>query len=251
MFESLSPLVRSILSAILIGLGGFLVAFLVSKLSSLLLSLITGKAWGRFIGNLLALVIVIGTLTWMLNVAGAVGVVVILATALTGALSLGSENIASDLVTGVKLFTTRPFQTGDEVSIADHEGEVLEIALTYTVLLSEDGDRIVIRNSDVVAGTIINYSKSAEQKIEIQISIPVSQDLEKANTAILEDLKSFSSPTEDAHKPGIICETVSEGRMNLLVYAFVADQSDLNAEKTRLMVTTLRALKQNNINLSD
>lgn len=129
MFNSLSPLVRSILNAILIGTGGFLVAFLVSKLSSLLLSRMTGKAWGRFIGNLLALGIVIGTLTWMLNVAGAAAVVVILATALTGALSLGSENIASDLVTGVKLFATRLFQIGDNVSIANQEGEVLEITL--------------------------------------------------------------------------------------------------------------------------
>lgn len=251
MFETLSPLVRSILNAVLIGMGGFLVAFLVSKLSSFLLSGMIGKVWGRYIGNLLALVIVVGTLTWMLNVAGAVGVVVILATALTGALSLGSENIASDLVTGVKLFTTRPFQTGDNVFIADHKGEVLEIALTHTVLLSDDGDRIVIRNSDVVAGTIINYSRCAEQKIEVQVSVPVSQDLEKTTAAILAGLKDFSSPTEIAHKPGVLCETVSEGRMNLLVYAFVTDQPDHNAEKTRLMVTTLRALKQNNINLSN
>lgn len=250
MFESLSPLVRSILNATLIGLGGFLAAFLVSKLSSLLLSRMAGKAWGSFIGNLLALVIVIGTLTWMLNEARAVGVVVILATALTGALSLGSENISSDLVTGVKLFTTRPFQAGDNVCIADQEGEVLEVALTYTVLLSEDGDRIVIRNSDVVAGTIINYSKCDEKKVEVQISIPVSQDLEKANTAILEGLKDFSSPIEEAHKPGVICETVSKGRMNLLVYAFVPDPVDEDSEKTRLMVATLRALKQNKIDLS-
>ncbi|MBK6792695.1 MAG: mechanosensitive ion channel [Anaerolineales bacterium] len=251
MFDSLSPLVRSILNAILIGTGGFLVAFLVSKLSSLLLSRMTGKAWGRFIGNLLALGIVIGTLTWMLNVAGAAAVVVILATALTGALSLGSENIASDLVTGVKLFATRLFQIGDNVSIADQEGEVLEITLTYIVLLNEDGDRIIIRNSDVVAGTIINYSKRTEHKIEVQISIPVSQDLEKVTAAILEGLKGFSTITEDTHKPGVICETVSEGRMNLLVYAFITDQPDYNAEKTRLMVATLRALKQNNIDLSD
>jgi small conductance mechanosensitive channel len=250
MFESLSPLVRSILSAIFIGLGGFLVAFLVAKLSTLIFSRLTGKAWGRFIGNLLALGIGIWTITWMLDIAGAAGVVVILATALTGALSLGSENIASDLVTGIKLFTTRPFQTGDNVAIADHEGEVLEIALTYTVLLSDDGDRIVIRNSDVVAGTIINYSNRAEHRIEVQISVPVSQDLEKATAAILEGLKDFS-PQSDVHKPSVNCETVSEGRMNLLVYAYVKDQPDHDSEKTRLMVTTLRALKQNHIDLRD
>jgi small-conductance mechanosensitive channel len=247
MFESLSPLFRSVVYAILIGFVGFLVAFLIS----ILFSRVTRKAWGRFIGNLLTFAIVIWTIKLILDVTGAVGVVVILGTALTGALSLGSEHLFSDLVAGVKLFTTRPFQVGDQVALADHIGEVLDITLTYTVLLGEDGNQVIIRNSDVVVGTITRYSAQTDQKIEVQIAIPVDNDLEKTIAVIQDGLKEFSpQSTGEAHKPGVVCETVGNGKMKLVVYAYVSGDLNHSHEKTRLMATTLRALKQNSISLN-
>ena len=104
MFESLPPLVQSILNAILIGIGGALAAYLIYGLFA--------RLTNRYIGSLLALLIIFGTLKWMLDVADAVGLVVILGTALTGALTLGMGDLAADLVSGAKLFTTRPFRVG-------------------------------------------------------------------------------------------------------------------------------------------
>jgi small-conductance mechanosensitive channel len=247
MFESISPLFRSVMYAILIGFGGFLVAFLIS----VLFSRVTKKAWGRFTGNLLTFAIVIWTIKLILDVTGAVGVVVILGTALTGALSLGSEHLFSDLVAGVKLFTTRPFQVGDQVALADHTGEVLDITLTYIVLLGEDGNQVIVRNSDVVVGAIIKYSAHTDQKIEVQISIPVYNDLEKAIAVIQDGLRGFSPQSvNESHEPGVVCETVADGKIQLSVYAYVPGDLNQDHEKTRLMAATLRALKQNSVSLS-
>ncbi len=243
-----SPLVRSILNALFIGFVGFLAAYLTSKLFAVLFSRV---AWARFVGNLLALGIVIWTISLILNQTGAVGVIVILATAFTGALSLGSEHVASDLVCGVKIFTTRPFQTGDVVSVADNTGEILEIAAMYTVLAGDGGQRVIIRNSDVVAGTIIKHALRPESRVQIELSVPASEDLEQVIAAIQDGLKDFSPKSlKDAPKPSVVCETVSEqGRLNVSVSAYVAGSQDLNIEKTRLMVATLRALREHNLKL--
>jgi len=240
MFESLPPLVQSILNAILIGMGGALAAYLIYVLFA--------RLTNRYIGSLLALLIIFGTLKWMLDVADAVGLVVILGTALTGALTLGMGDLATDIVSGAKLFATRPFRVGDTVSIAGHFGKVAETTLTNTVLLSNVGNQIILRNSEVVAGTIMNYSSGmSEQRLEVQVSIPATQDLEKAVTAILEGTRDFA-PQASA-KVGVLCETVSDARMILKVYGTINGNQDMDAEKTRLMVTTLRALKNHNVSL--
>jgi small conductance mechanosensitive channel len=246
MFDSLSPFLRSLVVSILIGLAGCVLAFLVS----LLFSRLSKRIWLRFFGSLITVGIVFWTIKLILDKAGAVGVFVALGVTLTGALTLGSEHIASDLVAGLKLFLTRPFKAGDYVTIAGQSGEVAEVALTHTALYGDAGERIIVRNSDVVVGTIFNASISPVCRIEVKISIPASQDLEKAMDAILEAIKDFSPQcAEEATRPGAVCEVVSDGLMILKVYAHVSAALDQSAERTRLMVTALRALRQKKIEL--
>ncbi len=236
MLATLPPLAQSILYAILIGLGGALTAYAVYA--------VFARLTNRYIGSLLALLIVFGTLKWILDVADAVGLVVILGTALTGALTLGMDDLATDLVSGTKLFATRPFRIGDTVSIAGHFGKVAETTLTNTVLANELGHQIIVRNSEVVADTITNYSSGVgEQRFEIQITLPAQQDLEKVVTAIQEGTRDF------APKVGVLCDTVAEAQMTLKVYGFTNGHQDIGEEKTRLMVATLKALKSHNISL--
>ena len=244
MFDSLSPLLGSVIYSILIGLGGILLALVVS----MLFSRMSKRTWLRFFGNLIATGIILWTIKLILDEAGAVGFVVILGTTLVGAFTLGSEQIASDLVAGVKLFLTRPFKDGDYVSIAGQNGEVEEVALTYTVLLGDAGDRVIVRNSDVAVGTIFNYSTRPAYRIEVQISVPANQDLEKAIAAIQEAVKDFSPESaNEEYRPGVSCEVIKDGYMFLTVFAYVSAETDLTNEKTRLITVAFQALNQKKV----
>jgi small-conductance mechanosensitive channel len=249
-FYTLPPLVRDIANAVLIGVIGILVAYILSTLFSRL----SKRTWGRYVGNLIALLVVFYTVKLILDAAHGVGVVVILGTALTGALALGSENFASDIVSGLKMLTIRPFKVGDIVSVAGNTlGEVDTITLTYTALIDGSGNRIIVRNSDVAVGKIINFSAFPVHRVEVQISIPASQDIEKAVAVILEGIKDFSPESADEKtRPGVNSTLVWNGIMKLIVYAYVAGEKNmdaLDADKTRLLMTTVQALKQHNIAL--
>ena len=246
MFESFSPFLRSLTISVLIGMGGSILALLVS----ILFSRLGKRTWLHFFGNLISMGIVLWTIKLILDEAGAIGFVVILGTALTGAISLGSEHVASDLVAGIKLFLTRPFKSGDYVSIAGQNGEVQEVTLTYTVLLGEAGDRMIVRNSDVVVGTIFNYLPRATHRVKVQISLPANQDLEKALSAIEEAVKDFSPEyADDEHFPGVSCEEIKEGFVSLTVFAYISSDTDSTSEKTRLMKMAFQALREKNIDL--
>jgi small conductance mechanosensitive channel len=246
MFESFSPFLRSLAISVLIGMGGSILALLVS----ILFSRLGRKTWLHFFGNLVSMGIILWTIKLILDEAGAIGFVVILGTALTGAISLGSEHVASDLVAGIKLFLTRPFKSGDYVSIAGQNGEVQEVTLTYTVLLGEAGDRMIVRNSDVVVGTIFNYLPRATHRIEVQISVPANQDLDKALSAIQEAVKDFSPVSaDDKHLSGVSCEEIKDGFIFLKVFAHISSDTDPADEKTRLMKTAFQALTEKKIEL--
>jgi small-conductance mechanosensitive channel len=76
--------------------------------------------------------------------------------------SLGSPSVIGNLVAGQSLAFRRAFRVGDQIRIGDHVGVVAEIRLLTTYLRSPKNERIVIPNSLILNGEVINYSTLAE-----------------------------------------------------------------------------------------
>ena len=112
---------------------------------------------------------------------GAAGLIVAVITALTAAFGLGSERIASDLVAGVSLFFSQIYNTDDFVTIAGYDGKVVQTSLWLTTLESIHGDRIFIRNSDVVNGTIVNHSVQPGHLIFVKLILPASENINESS----------------------------------------------------------------------
>ena len=94
--------------------------------------------------------------------AGSLGVDVSSLIALVGvfglAVSLAVQDVLSNLAGGMVLLFSKPFTLGDYVSTEDGEGTVEEITLTHTKLDTVDGQRVMLPNSRLVAGKIVNSS---------------------------------------------------------------------------------------------
>lgn len=151
-----------------------------------------GTGWSKLVGGLAAIGIIFWTIKLILDTAGAAGLVVVLVTILTAAFAIGSERVAADLVSGVSLFISRPYQIDDIVSVAGHEGRVRSISVNQTTLESLYGDQIFIRNSDVVAGTIVNYSASPGHLLTAMVILPVTEDLNVAVDVVEKAIQNFS-----------------------------------------------------------
>jgi small conductance mechanosensitive channel len=71
------------------------------------------------------------------------------------AISLGSQSLVKDFISGFFIISNGEFNVGDRVKIGDYEGEVQEINLRMTVLRDENGSLIYIPNSQIAA--IVKY----------------------------------------------------------------------------------------------
>jgi small-conductance mechanosensitive channel len=76
--------------------------------------------------------------------------------------SLGSSSAISNIIAGYMMTYRRAFKVGDRVKIGDAVGEVIQTRLQVTHLRSLKNEEIVIPNSQILAGEVMNYSSFAK-----------------------------------------------------------------------------------------
>ena len=244
MSEGILEGLRPYLNAVLIGLGGFIVAFILSQIVHRVLVRPMGPIWSRFIGSLVALGVGAWTIKLILDSTGAAGLLVVIVTAITGAFAIGSERIAGDLLAGIGLFIGRTYGAGDFVVIAGQEGRVANVSLFVTTLETANGDEIYIRNAEATNGTIVNFSAHPGHLISVRIPLPVSQDLNVAITAIQNAVQDFSPELagKPFHQPTIVVEAAENGYYIIEVRAYMTERLDSGPEKTRLFLLANNAI---------
>ncbi len=78
-------------------------------------------------------------------------------------ISLGSQSIIGNIIAGYSLVYRRPFRIGDRIKINDIVGKVTELRVLTTRLRSMKNEEIVIPNTTVLNGEVINYSSLARE----------------------------------------------------------------------------------------
>jgi small-conductance mechanosensitive channel len=72
--------------------------------------------------------------------------------------SLGSSSAISNIIAGYMMTYRRAFKVGDRVKIGGAIGDVIEMRLQVTHLKTFKNEEIVIPNSQILAGDVVNYS---------------------------------------------------------------------------------------------
>jgi small-conductance mechanosensitive channel len=75
--------------------------------------------------------------------------------------SLGSSSAVSNIIAGYMMTYRRAFKVGDRVKIGDTVGDVIEMRLQVTHLRSFKNEEVVIPNSQILNGEVLNYSSLA------------------------------------------------------------------------------------------
>jgi small-conductance mechanosensitive channel len=79
-------------------------------------------------------------------------------------ISLGSSSVISNTLAGLTMTYRRAFRVGDRVKIGDFSGDVTEMRLLVTHLLSFKNEEIIVPNSVIFNSHVINYSSQARER---------------------------------------------------------------------------------------
>ncbi|WP_406547162.1 mechanosensitive ion channel family protein [Succinimonas sp.] len=231
-----------ILSAAAILFVGWLIAKLVYKISYTVMTKASiEQTVSKFISNLIKYAVIAFVLTAAL---AQVGVQTASFVAIVGAASfavgMALQGSLSNFASGVLLLIFRPIKVGEVVEAAGQTGSVQEITIFTTTFLTPDNKVIIIPNSSISAGTIINYSRMEKRRVDFSFGIEYGSDIKKAKEAIT---KMFESDERILKEDGITVVIGSLGESSINVTARVwckgADYWDVYFDNTEKVVAAL------------
>lgn len=96
------------------------------------------------------------------------------------AIGFAAQDILKNVFGGIALIIDRPFKVGDKIDSGDHYGEVIEIGLRTTRLVTPDDSMVSVPNSELVNSAVSN-SNSGELNCQVvaEIYLPIDVDTQK------------------------------------------------------------------------
>jgi len=119
------------------------------------------------------------------------------------ALGLGAQDLVKNVIGGLVILVDRPYQLGDRVRIGDAYGEVKHIGLRSTKMITPDGIRVTILNSEVLSGMAWN-SNAGVSDCQVVTELFLPHDTDPGEALEIGYEAAYSSPYLLLSKPVVV-----------------------------------------------
>jgi len=126
----------------------------------------------------------------------------------------------SNFAAGVMILIFRPFKTGDAIEAGGTAGEVADVGIFNTILLTPDNKKVIVANSAITHGNITNFSAMPTRRVDMQFGIGYGDDLRKAK-GILERMMAADPRVLKEPACLIAVGSLGENSVNLVCRAWV------------------------------
>jgi small conductance mechanosensitive channel len=185
----------------------------------------------------------------LVTVAGMLGIQTTSFVAVLGAaglaVGLALQGSLANFAGGVLVLVFKPFKVGDLIESGGQFGEVKEIQIFNTVLLTPENKTVILPNGAVSNGTIVNFSRHGNLRVDLTIAVAPDNDINKVRQVIQNVFAGDSKVLKDP-APSVNVLKMGDGMITLAVrpYSTPADYWDVYfgiQEKIKI------AFEQNNI----
>ncbi len=106
------------------------------------------------------------------------------------AIGFAAKDTLSNVVAGIFIFWDRPFYIGDLVEIEGEYGEVQDITLRTTRIVTPDGRMVSIPNQKIAENKVISYTMFPHLRLDMGVTIGVDEEIENARKVLLDIVKN-------------------------------------------------------------
>jgi len=148
--------------------------------------------------------------TSLLAVVGAAGL----------AIGLALQGSLSNFAAGVMIVAFRPYKVGNFIEAGGVAGTVEEVQIFTTVLKTGDNKKIIVPNSQIMAGTIVNVSANPTRRIDLVAGCGYDDDLDKVR-GVLEQIVAADERILKEPAPTIAVAELADSSVNFIVRPWV------------------------------
>lgn len=202
-------------------LGRLAIGIVVSIVKRLMLRANAEVTLTRFVANLTKILLMV---FMVLAALGTLGVETTSFIAVIGAAGLAVgfalQGSLSSFAAGVMLIIFRPFKVGDYVEAGGTAGTVEAVGIFSTKLKTPDNKEVIIPNSNITGGNIINYSAKDTRRVDLVFGIGYGDDIKLAKETLSEIIAADERVLKDP-APTIAVSELADSSVNFVVRPWV------------------------------
>ncbi len=137
----------------------------------------------------------------LISVADIVGIATTSFVAIIGAgglaIGLALQGTLANFAGGVLILIFKPYKVGDLIEAEGYTGNVKEIQVFVTTLLTPDNKTVIIPNGTISNGNITNYTTEGKIRVDLKIGISYSANIRTAKKVLTETMKKNPKVLKD------------------------------------------------------
>ena len=170
--------------------------------------------------------------------------IALVAGALSVGIGFGLQSIVNNFVSGLILLVERPIKVGDWINVGAQSGHVRRISVRSTEIETFDRASVIIPNSELIAGTVINMThRNAIGRVVVPVSVDYKADPERV-MEVLTEIAMNSSLVAKHPAPFATFDAFGADGLEFSLFAYVVDVGKGGAAKTDLRIGIVKRFKE-------
>ena len=163
---------------------------------------------------------------------------------------LGLQNVIANFVSGLVLLFERPIKVGDMLIVDGQWGEVKAIKIRSTVFQTYDRYVLIIPNSDLLSGKIVNWTHYGigPNRLTLKVGVGYSSDV-KMVTELLREIYSANPRVMKDPAPQIYFQAYGDSSLDFNILVFVRVPGDRNPVTHEINTAIFEAFRDKGIEI--
>ena len=152
--------------------------------------------------------------------------------AATLAIGFAMQDVLSNFVAGIFIYTDKPFKIGDWIEWDGNSGVVEDISLRVTRVKTFDNELLTVPNSQLTDGVIKNPVAKDKLRLKFTFGIGYDDDIDKATEIIIEEAQKHAEILDDP-EPSVRLIELGDSSVGLQSRIWISQPSRADFVKTR------------------
>ncbi|MDX1413335.1 MAG: mechanosensitive ion channel family protein [Candidatus Promineifilaceae bacterium] len=167
------------------------------------------------------------------------------------AVALAAQDTLGNIFAGLSIMVDQPFNVGDRVEILDIDtwGDVKEIGIRSTRILTRDNRTVTVPNSIIGQGLVVNYSiPAAIYRVQTHVSIAYGTNIEMARQVMVDAIRTQDWVMQDERIEALFLEFGETGLI-FRVRCWISDYVETRRILDRMNSALYNALRKAGIEI--
>jgi len=170
-------------------------------------------------------------------------------TALLVGLGLGLQDLFKDMVAGFIILFERTVTAGDVVEITGIVGEVKEVGLRTTSLLTREEIILIVPNSKLTAENVVNWSQNKKTtRFKINVGVAYGSDTQLVKELMLQAIAN-SDEVLKKPEPFVVFDDFGESSLDFSVQFFSKNLFRIERTKSNIRFEIDRLFRENKVTI--